>query len=293
MQVAARAILMISLALALAGCNVVEPSIASKSPLAPLVASPDAITLEVFSVPVPRGEEQVASLWKLVDEQTLPADLRQRLEKNGFRAGVLGPSVPAELAEVLKVSEKRVQEGQEFTVALDPEESVNLRVVHAKAGKRVEVAIPETRKELQLLEITGGEVGGKTYSQAECRLALKANYENDGRVLLEIVPEVHHGAFQSRMRGNDGMMVFTQERPKRVFDELKMTPRLGPGQMVLLASRPDRPASAGYHFFHDTRGDRPVVMLWVVRIARGTHDTAFFEKPELEGLSAVSSDIEE
>jgi hypothetical protein len=95
------------------------------------------------------------------------------------------------------------------------------------------------------------------------------------------------------MRGNDGMMVFTQERPKRVFDELKVTPRLGPGQMVLLASRPDRPASAGYHFFHDTRGDRPVVMLWVVRIARGTHDTAFFEKPELEGLSAVSSDIEE
>jgi hypothetical protein len=166
-------------------------------------------------------------------------------------------------------------------------------VVHAKAGKRIEVAIPETRENLQLLEITGGEVGGKTYTKAECRLGLKANYERDGRVRLEIVPEVHHGAFQSRVRGNDGMMMFTQERPKRVFDELQIAPQLGPGQMVLLAARSDRPASAGYNFFHDTRGDRPVTMLWVIRIARGTHDDAFFEKPADDGLSAVSNDIEE
>lgn len=293
MHVAARAILMSVIALAIGGCRVVEPSVASQSPLTPLTVSPDSITLEVFSVPVPRGEEQVASLWKLVDEQTLPAELRQSLDKNGFRAGVLGPTIPAELAEVLKVTEKRVENGQEFKMTLDPEETVNLRVVHAKAGKRVEVAIPEKREQLQLLETTSGGVGGKTYTQAECRLGLKANYENDGRVRLEIVPEVHHGAFQSRMRGNDGMFIMTQDRPKRVFDELQITPRLAPGQMLLLAARADRPASAGYHFFHDTRGDRPVTMLWVIRIARGTHDSAFYEKPGDEGLSAVSNDIEE
>jgi len=293
MHVAVRAILMSVIALVLQSCSVVEPTVDSKSLLTPLAVSSDAITLEVFSVPVPRGEEQVAALWKLVDEQALPAEQRQRLDRNGFRAGVLGPTIPAELAEVLKVTEKRVEEGQEFKMTLDPEATVNLRLVHAKAGKRVEVAIPETREHLHLLETTGGEVGGKTYAQAECRLGLRANYENDGRVRLEIVPEVHHGAFQSRMRGNDGMMMFTQERPKRVFDELQMTPQLGPGQMILLAARADRPASVGYHFFHDTRGDRPVTMLWVIRLARGTHDSAFFEKPADDGLSTVSNDIEE
>lgn len=293
MPVALRAILMSSIAIALGGCRVVEPPAGSKSPLTPLSVSPDAITLEVFSAPVPRGEEQLAALWKLVDEQTLPAELRQRMEKNGFRAGLIGPTVPAELAEILKITEQRTESDDQFKMALSPEEGVNLRVVHAKAGKRTEVALPEVREHLQLLESANREVGGKTYAQAECRLALRASYETDGRVRLEVVPEVHHGVFKSRVRGNDGMMMFTQERPKRVFAELQMEPTLGPGQMLVLAGRSDRPASAGYHFFHDTRGDRPVTMLWVIRVARGTHDPAFFEKPVDDGLSAVSNDIEE
>ncbi len=293
MHVGVRAILLSSFALLLVGCRVVEPGASKMSPLAPLAVSSDAITLEVFSAPVPRGEEQLAALWKLVDEQTLPADLRQRMEKNGFRAGLIGPNVPAELAEILKITEHQATDDDPFKFALNPEEGVNLRVVHAKTGKRTEVAIPEVRERMQLLEIAHGGLGGKTYNQAECRLALRTDYESDGRVRIEIVPEVHHGTFQSRVRGNDGMMMFTQERPKRVFEDLKMEPRLAPGQMLVLAGQASRPASAGYHFFHDTRGDRPITMLWVVRVARGTHDTAFFEKPADDGLSAVSNDIEE
>jgi hypothetical protein len=89
------------------------------------------------------------------------------------------------------------------------------------------------------------------------------------------------------------MMMFTQERPKRVFDELQMEPKLAPGQMLLITGRADRSASAGYHFFHDTSGDKPVPMLWVVRAARAAHDAAFYEAPVEGDLSAVSNDIEQ
>jgi hypothetical protein len=55
MHLALRAIVLSSLALAIGGCNVVEPHSAAKSPLTPISVSPDAITLEVFSAPIPQG----------------------------------------------------------------------------------------------------------------------------------------------------------------------------------------------------------------------------------------------
>jgi hypothetical protein len=72
-----------------------------------------------------------------------------------------------------------------------------------------------------------------------------------------------------------------------------MEPKLAPGQMLLVTSVPNRPGSAGYHFFTDTSGDKPVPRLWVVRAARAAADSAFYEPPVEDGLSAVSNDIED
>ncbi len=293
MRVVMRAILLGFALLELGGCRVVEPNAASKSPLAPLSVSPDTISLEVFSAPVPRGEEQMGRLWKLVDEQSLPADLRRHLADNGFRAGIVGPNVPAELAEILKVTDRPVDESHQHSMSLNPEAGVHLRVLHLKSGKRTELALPNIRDELTLLEAAAGEVRGQTYRKAECRLGLKAYPQADGRVRLEVTPELHHGEFKNRVRGGDGMMMFTQERPKRVFPDLKVEPQLAAGQMFLLASRPDRSASPGYHFFTDTSGDKAVPMLWVVRTARATPDTAFYDGPPRDDLTSLTNDAEE
>jgi hypothetical protein len=293
MRVAMRAILLGFTLLEFGGCRVVEPNSASKSPLAPLSVSPDTISLEVFSAPVPQGEEQMAQLWKLVDEQSLPAVLRRHLADNGFRAGIVGPNVPAELAEILKVTDRPVDESKQHSMSLNPEAGVNLRVLHLKSGKRTELALPNIRDELTLLEMAAGEVRGQTYRKAECRLGLKAFPQTDGRVRLEVTPELHHGEFKNRVRGGDGMMMFTQERPKRIFGDLKIEPQLAAGQMFLMASRPDRSASPGYHFFTDTSGDKAVPTLWVVRTARATPDTAFYDGPQQDDLTSLTNDAEE
>ena len=293
MRVVMRAILLGFALLELVGCRVVQPNAASKSLLAPLSVSPDTISLEVFSAPVPQGEEQVARLWKLVDEQSLPADLRRHLADNGFRAGIVGPNMPAELTEILKVTDQPVEESKQHTMSLDPEAGVSLRVLHLKSGKRTELALPHVREELTLLEVAAGEVRGQTYNKVECRLGLKAFSQNDGRVRLEVTPELHHGEFKNRMRGGDGMMMFTQERPKRVFDELKLEPQLAAGQMFLMTSRPDRTASAGYHFFTDASGDKAVPVVWVARMARATPDSAFYDGPQQDNLTSLTNDVEE
>jgi hypothetical protein len=295
MPIALRAMILCLLVLDIGGCRVVEPHSASKSPLIPLAVSPDAISLEVFNAPIPQGEVQLAELWKLVDEQPLPVDVRRRLADNGFRAGLVGPNVPAALSDILKVTEQHAaaDDDDKHVVSLNPDGGVTLRVLHVKSGKRSELTVGGVHENLALLESIDAQVGGKSYRKAECRFGLRAFPESDGRVRLQLTPELHYGDFQNRTRGNDGALIFTQERPKRVFHELQMEPKLAPGQMLLVASLPGRAGSAGHHFFTDTSGDKPVPRLWVIRTARATADAAFYEQPVEDDLSAVSNDIEE
>lgn len=268
--------------LAVAGCAPVVPQTVSKLPLAPLTAAPDAIALEVFSAPAPHDDPQFAALWELVDEQPLPAELRRQLAANGMRAGLVGPDVPTELAAVLKVTDRRVEDEDRQLVSMDPEGGVMMRLLHAHDGKRVELAIPEVREELTLLEAEDGQVRGKTYQQAECRIALRAFSETDGRVRLQLTPEMPHGAFKGRVRGNDGLFMLTQERETKVFSQLRIEPKLAPGQMLLVTRCADHPKTAGWHFFTHGGGEKPQAMLWVFRAARAAPDGAFEDAPAEE-----------
>ena len=293
MPVAMRACVLSFALVAAGGCRLVEPPSAGKSPLAPITVSPETITLEVFSAPALRDDPQFAELWELVDEQPLPAELRRRLAANGMRAGLVGPNVPGALAAVLKVTDRRIEDEQRQLVPMDPEGGVTLRVLHARAGKRIELAIPRVREEMSLLEAIDGRVGGGTYRKAECRMALRAFPETDGRVRLELTPEVHYGEFKSRTRGSDGVFIRTQQRDKKIFEELKLEPALAAGQMLLITCRPDRSGTVGWHFFTDATADKPVAMLWVLRVARAAPDRAFYDGPPKDEPGPVSNDQED
>jgi hypothetical protein len=288
-----RAWVLVYALLAAAGCKLVEPHSVGKSPLVPLAVSPETITLEVFSAPATRDDPQFAEIWKQVDEQPLGAELRRRLAANGMRAGVVGPEVPGVLAAALKVTGKRIDEQKRQQMSIDTEGGVTLRVVQAQSGKRVELAIGGVRDQFSLLESAEGQTRGKTYHKAECRMALLASNEADGRVRLDLTPELHYGEFKSHVRGNDGMMMWTQQREKRIFDELKLETNLAAGQMLLVTCRPEQSSTTGHHFFTDTSGARSQTMLWVFRVARAAPDRAFYDGPVEEPSGAVSNDQEE
>ncbi len=48
---------------AASGCRLVEPTAKGRSPLVPLSAAAETLTLEVFSAPVPLGDPRLATLW--------------------------------------------------------------------------------------------------------------------------------------------------------------------------------------------------------------------------------------
>ena len=78
-----------------------------KLSLAPAQMSPDSVGLELFFVRCPFGDPDVnTKLWQEIDEQHLPADLRERLARNGFRAGVVSGQIPVELSKLLELGDK-------------------------------------------------------------------------------------------------------------------------------------------------------------------------------------------
>jgi hypothetical protein len=292
MQLAMRALVLLLVVLGMAGCKLVEPSPKGRSPLLPVSASPDAITLEVFSAPAPLGDPQLATLWSQVDEQPLPADLRRKLAQNGLRAGIVGPSLPDALADLLKVTDQRIAADKRDIVPMETEPGVILRVMQPRVGKRHEQVVSHTYDQIALLRNVDGQVEGKTYYKADGRFALRVFAEPDSRVRLELTPELHHGEFKNRFASSEAMLIMKQERQKQVFEDLKLSATMAPGQMFVVTCLSDMPSSIGHYFFTQLDGDKAVQKLYVIRVAQARPDRSFWEGPKADA-GELSSDLTE
>ena len=57
--------------------------------------TPGSVAVDIVFVRCPLGDPAVnEKMWEEIDEQHFPAELRQRLARNGFRAGVIGAQFP-------------------------------------------------------------------------------------------------------------------------------------------------------------------------------------------------------
>jgi hypothetical protein len=270
------------------GCKIVERQPKGKSPLTSVGANADSVTLEIFTAPTPLGAQPLAALWSDVDEQPLPADLRQRLAQNGLRAGIVGPHVPDALAELLKVTDERISAEERSLVPLDTEPGITLRVLQPRPGKRHDLSISETFDQMSLLRSTDGQVAGKTYYKAVGRLTLRVFPETDTRVRLELTPELHHGEFKNHISGGSGVLMWKADRQREIFSDLKLTATLAPGQMFLITCQSDKPGSIGHYFFAQTGEDKPMQKLCVIRLAQAGPDRSFWEGPKT--VDDLSSD---
>jgi len=264
------------LVFALAGCT--TPAVVGKSPLAPAQMSPDSCVLEVCFVRFPFGDREAnQQLWQEVDEQQFPAELRRRLSRNGFRLGLLDGQIPAALSKLLEMKdESRPTAGtsQIDLAELDSETPPVRRHLEIRAGQPKMIVTSGVYDQLPVLICESGELGGETYSQAQAVLVVKTFPQGDGRVRVELVPELQHGELRQRWVGQDGMWRLEAGRQQRVFEEMAFSATLSPGCMLLVSSLPDRPGSLGHHFFTEDNG-KPEQKLLVLRLAQTQHEGLF------------------
>jgi hypothetical protein len=292
MHVAVRQTALVALLLC-AGCKLVDEPPQGQSPLVPLAAAPDVVTLEIFSAPAQLDDPNLAALWPHVNEQPLPPELRKKLAENGLRIGVIGGNVPDALAALLKVTGTPISAEQRALVPMETEPGVVLRMLQPRPGKRHELVISPVHQRIALLQREKDQVEGKTYDQAEGRMVLRVFPQEAGSVRLELTPELQHGELKTQTTGSEGMFIWRPEREKRVFAELKTEATLAPGEMLVMTCLSERTSSVGYHFFMQPKAEKPTQRLWVLRVAQAGTDRAFADwvatQPEPEAAAALKT----
>lgn len=251
-------------------------AVSSKSPLVAPQLSPDSAVFDVVIVRIPYSEQAVAQkIWEEIDEQHLPADLRTRLAQNGFRAGVVGTTLPMELSKLLDLQTQPAEQGSATTIALaDLAQPIRNEHRHMplRSGRRGEVVTSATYERLPVLIRTDDGVCGQTYDQAQPLLAVTPTLLADGRVRIDVAPELHHDQPRQRWVGEQGILRLEAGRPRRVFDDLAASATLSPGEMLVLGCLPDRPGSLGHNFFSEC-GEQPVQKLVIFRLVQTQHSS--------------------
>jgi hypothetical protein len=260
----------------MAGCHAVQKT--AKQPLSPPVMPPDSCVLEVFFVRFPFGDPEVnLRLWEEVDELHFPAPLRQRLGGNGLRVGLVGGQIPVALSKLLELEGKAAPSGdanQVNVVDLDREPPVMRRRLSVRAGHRKEIVTSDIYQRLPVLIWEPGRLYGETYCKAQTILGLRTFPEGDGRVRVDLVPEVHYDEPRQRWVGDQGMLRLEAGRPRRGFDEMAVSATLAPGSMLVISGLPNRPGSLGHYFFSQDRGQAEQKLL-VLRLSQTQHDGLF------------------
>ncbi len=280
--------LYLGLGLAATGCELfsTEKSNPSDALLQAARMSPDSVAMEVIFIRLPHDDRQTyEAIWREVDETPFASDLRQRLNENGLRAGVVAAQLPTPLQEILKryqidepeTPSNQPEEGlqQANTVKFDKEPAVNMRRLQLRSGRRGEVVASslKTRAEVLLKDVDA--VRGRSFENCQGLFAVKAFPELDGRARLELVPELHHGDPQQRFTGADGVWRLETARPRQVFDELMLDTTLACGEMVLIGAVPEKPGSLGHHFFTENQGGEIQRKMLFVRLTHTQWDDRF------------------
>jgi hypothetical protein len=253
--------------------------------LQPTLMDPGSVAIEVISLRLPAGDPQlVQKIWQEVDEQSLPVEVRRKLEKDGFRAGVLAGQIPPSLSKLLELKPAAAGSGdvQQVKIAdfVKPAR-VTSQHLQTRAGQRYEIAASGVLEKMPVLVSESGEIHGLTYERAQGIFAVRVTPQLDGRVEVELSPEVHHGKTRQHWVGDQSIFRLETGRPKRAFEELKLSAMLGPGGILILGSQPDRQGSLGHYFFLENNGrdDRLDEKLILVRLSQTQHNDFIAPRP--------------
>lgn len=265
-----------------AGCQRL-PKMGESVTLARPQLSVDSTVLEVFTIRTLIGDAQLdQALWASIDEQRIDPEVRARLNRNGFRAGVVSGPMPQQLEQLLRLVEDQPTDSvDEQVVKLDAEPMVRKRRLQLRADRPAKIQTTPTHDELSVLFAGADGVGGQTYYGAQPTLVLSCHPFEDARVRLALTPELEHGEVKRQWDASDGIMFMNAGRPKRTFDELEVRAELVSGQLLVLSPLIDHPGSLGYQFLTDSTAQQSEQKLVVIRVAQ-THTPHLYQAVEAE-----------
>ena len=247
-----------------------KPALLGKARMAP-----DSVVLEVMFIHVAPHHNQAGSqLWKSLDETHLPIELRRQLDANGIRCGLIGGSLPESLVALME-SDRNTTDLEHRSGNVLSQSPNRIQRMQFRSGQPGRIVVsPSVHEQLSVLLVEGDYTQGKTYWQAQCLLGLRTYPLGDGRIRLEMAPEIHHGHARSQFVGKDGVWLLKSDREVERFDQLEIIHVLAPGQSLLLSNSPTSHGMGG-SFFRDTSALTETSIIVLIRLAQTQRDDLF------------------
>jgi hypothetical protein len=259
--------------LTLSGCSRWTTTSSDFSLLKKPRMSPDSVVLELAFVHVSEQDD----IWRDVDEQHLAVELRRELQRQGLRGGLTGTQLPAWISERLEEQEKMIDFDEKTgTASMADQESPQRLQCRSAQTREIEIGPPRERLVLAVddcpLETE------RTLEDAYCRLSVISHAQGDGRVHLQITPEIAHGAPRHRWVGSDGSFRIHLSQDFERYDNLSISVVLSPGQTFVLTGTGDTPGLA-QHFFPVGERLPDHRRVFLLRLAQTQLDDLFCPQP--------------
>lgn len=260
------------------GCAIVGDATARRDAVSDAAATalsaakpaPRTMQFEVLFVRCGSADEELRdALWNQVDEQALDTERRRALNANGLRAGVVTGALPGAVAERLAVASTAADDGGGGDAA------VTRRRLQLLPGRGSEIVTAARLPSLVLLEQRDGSVRGGTYHDATTQLALDAHPAPDGRVRIEVVPEIRHGPVEKSWAGEDGAFRLETGQRRHRLDYLGIDVTLPLEGLLVIGPAGEPSASVGDGLLRDHGHGGGTVRLLVIRPLARAVDPVF------------------
>jgi len=243
------------------------------SPLKPAQPSPDSVGMEIIWARFPANDPALSdTVWREIDEAQIDPVVRRELVNNGFRAGIICGAMPEAISSVLHSGETTTESSSKDASAANGVELLTDPVVHGRKcrlrrNQRTEIQASELYPSMPLLLSGDSGLGGRPYSQAQAVYALRVDPRPDRSVAVSLTPEIHHGSPRTKFVGDEAMLRLETQREREVFEKLRVSVKLAPGDSLVLMSLPDAGSRLG-HFFHNVESsDGTQQKLILIRLA--------------------------
>ncbi len=255
---------------------------------------PDTVTFDILIIHVPHQQrELLEALWQEVDEQVLDPAVKSRLLGNGFRAGIIGASIPEPLSRLMEIKGRGLRESLEEEVSLEKDHASALtlsKIQTLQPGKIT--VIPTLDKPVDRIPVltnAGGSFAAELYRNATTSLSVAADPLPDGSVSLELTPFLTFGDAEPVTKYQYGQLVRTTEQPTKTFDELRGNFPLRPGQFLVIGPSDKYVAGLGRYFFTQGIGDYDSKIV-VIRLLFTQHDKLFHQFPGFQEVYEKGKD---
>ena len=264
---------------AAAGCSPASSrSRKGHSPLQPAQPSPDSVAMEIIWARFPANDPVLDdAAWREIDEtQIEPAVRRELVEQRLPRRRDHRLAAATRSRRVLHQGESPPDDaaiGRARRSRKAPTCSPSRSCMAARAACAA-ISAPKFRRRKSIHRcrclVSGGASWAATPTNKRRRSTRCASIRSPiARRLVELTPEVAITA-QPQLRctgGDDGILRQASLRDRKVFDHLRLSVKLAPGEMLVLMSLPDAGSRLGHYFHTVDSADGPQQKLILIRLA--------------------------